>query len=290
MKWNKSTCFLLAGLMTCLNAFAEPPVNITEPAVCYPPQIDWQNYQWVLIGGAKRPVCQEMLRDLQARPKDSPPPVCLHERLPQNINWTRPDWKVLPNEQRESLLKNAPESARKLVSKLREAKEWKLVRIDVTQDDVPETLLAFGGGSADCHKVTRCAVPDGELKGYISITGAAGGNTSLLAMSDDGKHINFMQSRGKPLTTFGELVFYKGQPYWISPLRWDQKVQDDAKGNAASAKQKNNRMFQLAPLKYRNTQNKKMQVNDFKDIFSMLPDPSAACYFGYFHRETQKQD
>lgn len=298
MKGKKSVWLLLCGSMMCAQFVVAQPVSISEPTVCYPPQINWSRYEWMLIGGGKRPACQEMLQHLRSQPDDAPPPVCLRERLPQNINWTRPDWKVLPPEEREALLKGAPPSARKLVTQLRNAKEWKVVRMDVTQDDEPETLLAFGEGSADCHKVTRCAVPEGPMKGYISLTSAAGGNTALLAMSDDGKRIKFHQSREKPLTKYGELVFYKGRPYWISPLRWEQKVHDDYVGHAAltDPRNKKNRMFQIAPVKHRYTQKNKRPTDDqknqqgidFKNVYSMLPDPSAACYFGYFHRGNLK--
>ncbi|RJX34089.1 MAG: hypothetical protein C4516_00035 [Oxalobacter sp.] len=296
---KKQVCFFWVGLVTCVHAAFAQPVNITEPAVCYPPQVYWENYDWVMLKGGKSAACQEMLNYLRSRPKESPPPVCLKERLPQNINWTRPDWKVLPQEKRDALLKNISSSNMRTVEQLQKAKEWKVVRLDVTQDDIPETLLAYGRGDADCHKAARCAVPEGEMKGYISLNSTSGGDTALLAMTDDARQIKFHQSRGKPLIKYGELVFYKDRPYWISPLRWEQKFHDNFPNNRAITNPKNkyNRMFQMAPLKFRSVRRKlqqgdeefkKLQRKDFKYANALYPNPSAACFFGYFHRDNLK--
>ena len=199
-----------------------------------------------------------MLEYLRSRPKESPPPVCLKERLPQNINWTSPDWKVVSEEQKDVLMKDIPSRSR-LDYAMKKAKEWKIVRADVTQDDILETLLAYGDGDADCYKVTRCAVQEGAMKGYISLNRQSGGNTSILPMSDDGQHILPSQSRGRPLVRYGELIYYKDQPYWISPLRWEQKIQDGFDKNPASTNHKDykNRMFQMAPLKRKSRREEK---------------------------------
>ncbi len=240
--------------------------------------------------GEKQSACQEMLDYLRSRPKDEPPPTCLKDRLPSHANWTLPDWKVLSQEQKDALLKRVPTGAHRLLPKLRNAKEWKTVRVDITQDDVPETLMAFGEGSDDCQKMTRCAASEGKMKGTISLTGTAGGDTTLLPMTADGEQITFNQTRGKPLTRYGELVFYKGQPYWISPLRWEQKIHDEFVRHRAEANPKNkyNRMFQMAPLKPRMASNKRKQADDFKNVSAMYPNPAAACFFGYFHRDNLK--
>ena len=294
------TGLLWAGLIACSGAVWAQSSPVLEPAVCYPPQVDWSQYEWVLIkrGRVHHPACDEMLTYLRSRPTTSPPPVCLKERLPQHINWSSPDWKVVPEEQRAVLMKEIAADLGRLGTQMQKAKEWKVVRTDVTEDDHPETLLAYGDGSADCYKVTRCAVPEGPMKGYISLTRAAGGNTSLMPMSEDGQHILPRQSRGKPLVRYGELVYYKMQPYWISPLRWEQKVHDNHAGNPAATDPRNykNRMFQMAPLKRRSLKKRKRLVdvfeakplNEFKSVYSMYPDPKAACFFGYFHRETIK--
>ena len=276
------------GLST--SACASSLKNASDLAVCLPPQVNWNNYEWVLMKGEKQPACQEMLDYLRSRPKSEPPPVCLKERLPPTIHWTRPDWKVLPEEKKEAMLKQASSGGQRLLPKLREAKEWKIVRLDITQDDEPETLLALGPGSADCYKVTRCAAPEGKMKAYISLTSAAGGDTSLLPMTDDGEHIRFAQTRGKLLTRYGELIFYKEHPYWISPLRWEQKYHDDYVHHKAEANPKNkyNRMFQMAPLKPRMATNRKKRKTDFKNASAMYPDPAKACFFGYFHRDNLK--
>lgn len=291
MKSNKKLLGLLAGVAVCISmsAFATSGRNVTEPAVCEPPQINWSHYEWILMRGGNQAVCQEMLHYLRSLPKHEPPPVCLKDRLPPNIHWTLPDWKILSQEKKEALLARATGASPALVSQLREAEEWKVVRTDITQDDEPETLLAFGEVSPDCRRATRCAAPDGPMKGMISLTNT-GGNTALLPMTDDGEHIRFTQTRSKPLTRFGELVFYKEKPYWISPLRWEQKFHDDFLNHRAEANPKNkyNRMFQMGPMKARMASNKRRQGMGFQGVSAMFPNPAAACYFGYFHRDNLK--
>ena len=57
---------------------------VTDNEKCLAPNIDWRNYQWILIVGNGKTACEEMLAYLKSRPKDQPPPVCAEDRLPPN--------------------------------------------------------------------------------------------------------------------------------------------------------------------------------------------------------------
>ena len=86
---------------------------LTDNEKCLAPNIDWRNYQWILIVGNGKTACEEMLAYLKSRPKDQPPPVCAEDRLPPNGHWTRPDWQEISPELKEQFIASLPKDKEK---------------------------------------------------------------------------------------------------------------------------------------------------------------------------------
>ena len=296
-----STFVFLSLIAASTALFAAGPAMAADKSAapsCPAPHIDWRNYEWTLITGKGKTACEEMLIFLRSRPKKSPPPVCLDERLPPNGNWTKPTWTTLNGEQKAALLRDTTERLKatgrdkSLVEDLQRAKEWRITRMDITGDGVPETVLAYGNGSANCRKAARCAVAKGDLKGTIAISYADGGDMALVPMLESEEKIDFDDIHRRPMISFGELIFYKGRPYWLSPVNWLQIIHDDYKktGKAgANPKRADSQIFQLAPILSRNHQYAYRKKMDFKEVAEMIPDPNATCHFGYFHSMNLKR-
>ena len=269
---------------------AVAPSEHLEPwqVACPAPNIDWRNYKWTIIVGNGRTACEEMLGYLRSRPKDQPPAVCPDERLPPNGNWTRPDWKEPPEPLRSELLRDLAAHGQKS----RMPKTVKIVHIDITRDGKKETLLAYGDtaeyGEKLCRDSARCAQVEESLAGYVILM--SGGSYKLYAMNDEGTAIDW---RHAALLEYGELVYYKGTPYWLTEPHWMQKFQDNFDKFKFGARTNDPAvaMFRLAPLAYLKRDNGNPRTPDnFNNIYSLLPDENATCYFGYFHRDNLKQN
>ncbi|MDP2832525.1 MAG: lysozyme inhibitor LprI family protein [Pseudomonadota bacterium] len=259
----------------------------TEPA-CLPPRIDWRNYQWTLITGNGMTACEEMLTYLKARPKEAPPPVCPDERLPPNGNWTRPELRVLSEAEKQALIREIPEKWRKnYEQEFKKAELMRVIRADITRDGVPETLLAYTqrDNRKTCARSTRCAETDGIARGYISLGEADCDNYRLLAMNDAGTQVDWQHKTVAwvPMLREGELVYYKGRPYWLSYVGWFQGPHDNFVQNRMPTNDQNSRIFMLSAV----ISGPKPGMN-FKDVRGVdhLDDP--ACRFGYFHHNALK--
>ena len=273
---------------------AATPSEHLEPwqVACPAPNIDWRNYKWTIIVGNGRTACEEMLGYLRSRPKDQPPAVCPGERLPPNGNWTRPDWKEPPEPLRSELLRDLAAHGQDIGP---EGTVY-IAHADITRDGIPETLLAQGyaKGIAQerCIKSTRCAIRD--RKGKTAVRLSSGQEGQIYAMNDEGTAIDWSRAGGlhKGLLYLGELVYYKGNPYWLSGVSWDQEIQDNFTRFNAGPNDPYAAIFRLAPLDFLTfgIGYKRGQAVDFKKISAVLSDENATCYFGYFHRDNLKQN
>lgn len=276
----------------------DPPIQTplaqaaTEPS-CLQPKIDWRNYEWTLITGNGMTACEEMLTYLKARPKAAPPPVCPDERLPPNGNWTRPEARILSEAEKQALIREIPEKWRQKpngpVSYEREFKEAKLMRViraDITRDGIPETLLAYSQHDyrKTCARSTQCTGTVGLARGYISLGEGDSDHYQLLPMNDAGTQVNWQHKTVAwvPMLRDGELVYYKGQPYWLSYVDWMQRWNDEPTYSMPTNDQ-NSRIFMLSAV----ISGPKPGMH-FKDVRGVdhLDDP--ACRFGYFHHKALK--
>ena len=273
----------------------DPPIQTqlaqaaTEPA-CLPPKIDWHNYQWTLITGNGMTACEEMLAYLKSRPKEAPPPVCPDERLPPNGNWMRPDWKEPDVAQREGLLKALPVEFKKHHVWGGRQEILKIARTDITRDGVPETLLAYGSRPGDCKRPVRCA----DEKGFISLH-EEGEDQDLMPMDDAGSRLDLdhramNMNVGHGFLWFGELIYYRSKPYWLSTVTWSQQGIDGFRRYPQVTNDHYSRIFELAPLEFltHGAGYKRGGPVSFTDVHAVLPDENATCHFGYFHRDNLK--
>src|SRR5574343_1862214 len=142
-------------LLSC--STANDPYRTEEP------DIDWRNYQWILILGNGTTACEEMLGYLKKRPKHLPPPVCPEERLPPNGHWRRPEGRDLSDAEQQSLLDSVPESTRPLFEKEFKDKFMRILHTGIKTDQVQEWYLAYTGEQRfsdvprNCRLVTQCA-------------------------------------------------------------------------------------------------------------------------------------
>lgn len=267
-----------------------------DEETCLPPRTDWRNYQWTLIVGNGRTSCEEMLAFLKSRPKDAPPPVCPEERLPTNGNWTRPEWRELSDAEKETLLRGIPEKHQQkpkgpvsYEQTLAHAKRLRVIRADITRDGVPETLLTYSGEPwRTCDQSTRCAVTDSASFHEITLSG--GDQYGLLPMNEQGTRVDWEHRLVEHLPQGGELVFYKGRPYWLSVVMWHQGAHDNfALYNKRPTDPWSN-IFTLKPLHYGKSEggdpNAPAEFNNLNYIISSEDD---GCWFGYFHRDNLKQ-
>lgn len=273
---------------------AATPSEHLEPwqAACPAPNIDWRNYEWTIIVGNGWTACEEMLGYLRSRPKDQPPAVCPDERLPPNGNWTRPDWKEPPEPLRSELLRDLAAHGQDLGP---DGTVY-IARTDITRDGIPETLLVRGytTGIANerCKESTYCAIFNRDGKAAVRLQSGREGR--VFAMNDEGTAIDWSRAGGAKngLLSLGELVYYKGNPYWLSGVWWDQEVHDNFAKYRSGPNDPYAAIFRLAPLDFLTfgIGYKRGGAVDFRKISSVLPDENATCHFGYFHRDNLKQN
>lgn len=274
-------------------AQSDPPLmpSDIEPG-CLAPRIDWHNYQWALIVGQGKATCEEMLAYLKSR---DTPPVCPQDRLPPNGNWTRPEVRILSAAEQQTLIRGIPQNERKFYEqKFKAAKLMRVIRGDITRDGIPENLLAVSpiDYRQSCANATRCASERSELSwGYISIDG--GDYYDLLPMNDAGTQVDWMHQTlgaGSPPLMGGELIYYKGQPYWLSRASWFQRQQDDPK-NRPPLDDPYRKMFSLNPLAHElvGQYGGPTIPTHFSNVGHIQGDPNADfCFFGYFHHDALK--
>lgn len=265
---------------------------------CQPPRIDWRNYQWTLIVGNGRTSCEEMLVFLKSRPNDAPPPVCPEERLPTNGNWTRPEWRELSEAEKEALLRDIPEKYKRqplgvtYEQVLKHAKRMRVIRTDITRDGVPETLLAESGGSYwhTCDQSTRCAVTTENGIFFHEILLGGSDSYDLWPMNEQGTRVDWEHRLVGRLPHDGEIVFYKGRPYWLSVVTWSQGAHDDFTSFGPRPDDPQRKIFTLEPLHYGRSDGGDYNAPaEFNNLNYIIPGEDDGCWFGYFHRDNLKQ-
>ncbi len=277
---------------------AAPTQPETDESICIAPKIDWRNYRWMLIAGNGLEICEEMLAYLKSRPRNAAPPTCPEERLPPNGNWTRPESRILSEAEKQNLLRDIPERWRQKkpgewVGYEQEIKSTKLLRVirgDITRDGVPESFLAFNSSDYDgCERAKRCARPEEIFKKGIVLRSYI---YDLLPMNDEGTQVNWSHRTVgfAPLLMGGELIFYKGLPYWMSHVSWSQNTHDDFAHYSTRADDPYSKIFSLHGLghyvvgQYGGT----VKPAPFSDVQHLRGDGDS-CEFGYFHRDNLKQ-
>lgn len=303
-KGNESAKQVAATQPTQANSKVGTPLqSIVEDTACLAPKIDWRNYEWTLITGNGLPVCEEMFAYVKSRPKDIAPPTCPEERLPPNGNWTRPEVRILNEEEKQALLRDIPERWRQKsngpVSYERQIKSTKLLRVirgDITRDGVPESLLAFGRNDdyrQTCETSKRCARPEAIFKKGVVLTSDA---YDLLPMNDEGTQVNWSHRTVGSASTprGGELIFYKGLPYWMDSVSWSQATHDNFTRWGPRTDASYSKIFELAEIGVGTGNTKKGDTPNFKDVTTITmqydPENNDVCRFGYFHRDNLKQN
>ncbi|TCV74179.1 MULTISPECIES: lysozyme inhibitor LprI family protein [Methylomonas] len=200
------------------------------------PDIDWRNYQWTLILGNGTTACEEMLGYLKKRPKHLPPPVCPEERLPPNGHWRRPDGRDLIDAERQVLLDGVPETTRPLFEKEFKDKYLRIIHTGIKTDQVSEWYLAYTGEqrfsnvSRNCRLATQCAqAPDKTIGTSKQIVLGGAYSYDIMNLNEDGTQIHpILRQYGPNQDNHGkgELVFYKGAPYWLGDITWQQHMHD----------------------------------------------------------------
>ncbi len=276
-------------------AQSDPPLTPSdiEPG-CLAPRIDWHNYQWALIVGLGKATCEEMLAYLKSR---DTPPVCPQDRLPPNGNWTRPEARILSAEEQQALIRDIPQKANEYYKhEFKRAKLMRVIRGDITRDGIPENLLAVTpiDYRQSCANATRCASEiDESLWGYITIGYVDGDYYDLLPMNDAGTQVDWTHQTlgaGSPPLMGGELIYYKGQPYWLSMASWFQRWQDDPK-NRPPLDDPYRKMFSLNPIAHElvGQYGGPTIPTHFSKVGHIQGDPNRdTCFFGYFHRDALK--
>lgn len=275
----------------------------SEPeAVCLAPKIDWRNYEWTIISGKGESICEEMLAYVKSRPKNAPPPVCPDERLPSNGNWTRPESRILSEDERQALIRDIPEQWQQKPNgpvsyerKFREAKLMREIRADITRDGIPERLLAYSQHDyrQTCERATRCARDDDTFHREIVIGWGESDFYDLLPMSDVGTQVNWKHPSvgASPMLMNGELSYYKSVPYWMSFVSWHQGLHENFARSSMRPDDPYSAIFELNSV---STYSSAIpQSKAFKDVTNVSPkiaDPEDIniCRFGYFHHNNLK--
>lgn len=274
-----------------------------EDAACLAPKIDWRNYEWTLITGKGLPICEEMLAYVKSRPKNIAPPTCPEERLPPNENWTRPESRTLSEAEKQALLRDIPERFRQKpkgpVSYEQQIKSTKLLRVirgDITRDGAPESFLAFGRDDDyrhTCESSKRCARPEEIFKKGIVLTSDA---YNLLPMNDEDTQVNWEHRtvHFAPMLMGGELVFYKGRPYWMEGVSWSQNTHDDFAHYSTRPYDPYSAIFALSEIWTGTGKRENDDNQNFKDVVGVAierdPESNNVCRFGYFHHDNLKQN
>jgi len=282
---------------------AEAPNQLqAEQTACLAPKIDWRNYEWTLITGNGLPVCEEMLTYVKSRPKDIAPPTCPEERLPPNGNWTRPEARILSEEEKQALLRDIPERWRQIpngpVSYEQQIKSTKVLRVirgDITRDGMPESFLAFGRNDdyrQTCETSKHCARIEAIFKNGIALTSDS---YNILPMNDEGTQVDWSHKTVGSASTprGGGLNFYKGLPYWMSPVSWNQDSNDNF-SRWPRPDQPYSNIFSLSEIGVGTGNTKIGDTPNFKDVTTITmqydPESNDVCRFGYFHRNNLKQN
>jgi uncharacterized protein YecT (DUF1311 family) len=285
---------------TSLPARASATQLPIEEVACIAPKIDWRNYEWTLISGKGLAICDEMLAYVKSRPKNIAPPTCPEERLPPNGNWTRPESRILSEAEKQNLLRNIPERFQQKpngpVSYQREIAERKLLRVirgDITRDGIPESFLALGGYEdiqKTCERSKRCAYPEARFKKGIVLFSDA---YDLLPMNDEGTQVNWSHRTVKsaPMLMGGELIFYKGLPFWMTGVSWDQNSSDDFAHYSTRPNDPYSAIFSLNGLGHAvvGQYGGEVKPAPFSEVEHIRGDGDF-CRFGYFHRNNLKQN
>jgi len=277
-----------------------PTQSYVEDTACLAPKIDWRNYEWTLITGKGLAICEEMLAYVKSRPKNIAPPTCPGERLPPNGNWTRPEFRILSEAEKQSILRNIPERYQQKpkgpISYEQQIKSTRLLRVirgDITRDGVPELLLAFGRDDdyrQTCERSKRCARSEETFKKGLVLTSDA---YDLLPMNDEGTQVNWVHRtvRSAPMLMGGELVFYKGWPYWMEGVSWSQNTHDDFAHYLTRPDDPYSAIFGLHGIGHYvvGQYGGSVKPAPFSDVQNLMGDGDS-CEFGYFHRDNLKQN
>lgn len=299
-KDDESTKHETASLLAQTKVEAQPQLHIEETA-CLAPKINWRNYEWMLITGNGLPICEEMLAYVKSRSKEAPPPVCPEERVPQNGNWSRPESRILNDAEKQALLHDVPERWRQKpggpITYEQQIKSTKLLRAlrgDITRDGIAESLLAFNSGDDDyrqtCETSKRCARPEKIFKNGIVLFSDS---YDLLPMNDEGTQVNWSHRTVYPIQLMGgELIFYKGLPYWMSSVTWSQSSHDNFTHTSMRADDPYSKIFELAEIWTGTGKREDDNNQHFKDVIAVAidhdPESNNVCRFGYFHRDNLK--
>jgi len=267
---------------------------------CLAPKIDWRNYEWTIITGKGEAICKEMLAYVKSRPNDIAPPTCPEERLPKNGNWSRPEFHILNEAEKQHILAGIPERFRQVPNgpvsyerKIRESKLLRVVKGDISGDGVPELLLAIGGDpdkQGICEHSKRCARSEEIFEGGIVLFSDS---YELLPMNDDGRDVNWAHRLmvTVPFLWLGDLIYYNNAPYWLSDVSWSQNIEDNFTRTTSRPDDPYSKMFGIYGLghavigQYGGPQ----RSAPFIEVQNLRGE-GASCEFGYFHRENLKQN
>lgn len=279
-----------------------PTQSHVEEAVCLEPKIAWRNYEWTLITGNGIAVCEEMLAYVKSRPKDIAPPTCPEERLPSNGNWKRPESRILREEEKQAILRDIPERWRQkpggpitYEQQIKSTKMLRVIRGDITRDGIPESLLAFGRSDdyrQMCERSKRCARTEEIFRNGIVLTSDS---YNLLPMNDEGTQVDWSHrtAGAASMPMGGELIFYKGMPYWMTGASWSQNLHDNFTHRAPRPDYAYSAIFMLSEI-FVGSKNRDDKGPNFKDVTTITmqydPESNEVCRFGYFHRDNLKQN
>ncbi len=267
----------------------------SEEEICIEPKIDWRNYEWTLIVGEGQSACEDMLAYLKSRPADIPPPTCPEERLPPNKDWTRPEASFLTEEEMQTIRTSIPEEKRQnfIGILLSVAELMRVLRVDITRDGIPETFLAYSrqDNREICRRSTWCAVENEVFAGaYKYQIRLFSDSYELVPMNEEGTQVDWAHraSRTAPLLWNGELVFYKGLPYWLSGVVWGQAMHDDFAHSRMRRDNPFSAIFGLDNVSSYDSRDHNNRSPIFKNVTRVSGGLDPDCRFGYFHRENLK--
>jgi len=263
---------------------------------CLKPTVEWSNYKWILMAGKGQSACEDMFTYLKSRPEDAPPPVCPEDRLPPNKNWSRPKARVLNKAEKKALIRNIPVDKPwiKKSYHLNQAVLMQVITADITRDGIPESLLvySFDDYRKWCHQATQCAV-NLNNKQQIIIDEYVTNSYSLLPMNEDGTRIDWNHPvvRPDPMLVRGELIYYKGMPYWLSAPSWFQGAHDNFVHSQMRPSNPYSAMFFLAEIGV-GSKNRADKAPAFSEVTTVSyehdPESNRVCRFGYFSKENLK--
>ena len=131
----------------------------------------------------------------------------------------------------------------------------RMIRADITRDGIPETLLAYSQHDyrKTCKRATQCAIDNADFHHEVVI-GAYGDSDhyTLLPMNDLGTQVDWSHRivGEVPMLYDGELVYYKGRPYWLTTVDWMQSRHDTPPFFSARADNPHSNIFHLAPIAF----------------------------------------